>query len=240
MNFKNFITLIIFTTFLGFCNNEVSTPENNLNDCIKNVLSPTDYEKFLNNEITLEPYEDLIQNCMNGNLVATTLSLEKDESPTTSVDLSPASTTKVLDSKKLRGFTEDAITASEKWPIVYSFGEIIDSSTKHNVSKTTALIESSKVETIQMIFSNCESNEVKFSNVVLQQKEEVEFINKDCRKGISLNSFKYLIVKNLNHEIALYGDGSFINLKSEERGCCHTLNLLNLISEHTKNINSFF
>ena len=80
MYYKNLAILVIFVAFLGFCSGEVSTPKNNLNDCIKNVLSPTDYEKFLSNEITLEPYEELIQNCVDGNLVTTTLSFEQDTS----------------------------------------------------------------------------------------------------------------------------------------------------------------
>ena len=67
-----------------------------------------------------------------------------------------------------------------------------------------------------MIFSNCESNQVKFSEVTLQQSEQLEFTNENCRKGISLNSFNYLLVKNLNHEIALYGDGNYINTKQKK------------------------
>ena len=78
MNFKNLAILLIFSSFLGFCSEEASAPKNNLNDCIKNVLSPTDYDKFIENEITLEPYGELIENCMDGNLVTTTINAEEE------------------------------------------------------------------------------------------------------------------------------------------------------------------
>ena len=240
MNFKNLAILLIFSSFLGFCSEEASEPKNNLNDCVKNVLSPTDYDKFINNEITLEPYAELIENCMDGNLVTTTINSEEDTSLATTVDSTTTTTQTKSLSQNLKGFTEKAVNASDKWPIIYAFNQIEDTSTKHQISKTKALVEASKVEIIQIIFSNCKSNEVKFSEVTLQQSEQLEFTNENCRKGISLNSFKYLLVKNLNHEIALYGDGSYINTETEEAGCCHTLNLLDLVREHTKNINTFF
>ena len=148
MHYKNLAILVIFATFLGFCSEEVSTPKNNLNDCIKNVLSPTDYEKFLSNEITLEPYEELIQNCVDGNLVTTTLSLEQDTSLA-----SPAESTTTTTKAETSSQGLENTSYSDKWPIVYAFNQIVDTSTKHGVSKTTALVESSKVEIIQMIFS---------------------------------------------------------------------------------------
>ena len=64
---KNFFVLLL-AIFLMFCSNENTNTQISLNDCIKNILSPTDYEKFLNNEITLEPYQELIDNCLAGNL----------------------------------------------------------------------------------------------------------------------------------------------------------------------------
>ena len=140
---------------------------------------------------------------MNGNLVTTTIAL-KNNNVATTIDSTTTSLQKPKsETQILKGFTETALSASDTWPIIYTFNQIKDTSTKHEISKTTALVESSKVETIQMIFSNCESNQVKFSEVTLQQSEQLEFTNENCRKGISLNSFNYLLVKNLNHEIAL-------------------------------------
>ena len=169
MSFKKSVILLIFVTFLGFCSEEVSSPKNSLNDCIKNILSPTDYQKFLDSEITLEPYEDLIQNCMNGNLVTTTISSENNNNVVTTIDSTTTSTQPKSETQILKGFTETALSASDTWPIIYTFNQIKDTSTKHEISKTTALVESSKVETIQMIFSNCESNQVKFSEVTLSK-----------------------------------------------------------------------
>ena len=234
---KNFFVLLL-AIFLMFCSNENTNTQISLNDCIKNILSPTDYEKFLNNEITLEPYQELIDNCLAGNLEISSIpntevkESEIEEDTTTS-------TTEIKTNKTIAGFTTEATNASEKWPMIYKFENTSDISESHKIAKTSTTINSSRVENLQLVFNNCESNVINIETVDINQKQEIIIVNEDCRQGITINSFKHLILSNLNFEIKLFKNGKFENVTTGDSGCCHTLNIEELISNHTSYINTF-
>lgn len=83
---------------LSFCSNQSTTNNLSLNECINNVLSPTDYEKFINEEITLEPYQDLIDSCLSGELVFTDSAVVEQEEEALETTTSTTEIIKVPDS----------------------------------------------------------------------------------------------------------------------------------------------
>lgn len=237
---KTFFILFL-VIFFNFCSNENLNTEISLNDCVKNILSPTDYEKFLNNEITLGPYQELIDDCLAGNLEISSISnTEAEANKVENEETTTTSTTEIKTNKSVVGFTTEATNASEKWPMIYNFENISDISESHKVAKTSTTINSSRVENLQLVFNNCESNVINLDTVDINQNQEIIIVNEDCRQGITINSFKHLILSNLNFEIKLFKNGKFENLTTGESGCCHTLNIEELISSHTSYINTFF
>jgi len=236
---------ILLLMFLASCNSNESSKEVSslkLNECIEFVLSPTDYKKFLDDELSLEPYQDIIENCVNSDIDKSLVSSEPLESnelsnETTSTSTSTSTT---LVKQKINGFSEEALNASEKWPMVYFFNSLTDSSEAFKVAKTSTTLEASRVDQLKLVFSNCNSNIVVLENTSLIQTEKVTFINENCPNGTSINSFKYLQISNLNYEIRLFKEGQYENISTGEKGCCHTLNLKDLVNQHTSIINTFF
>lgn len=243
---RNFLWVqILLLMFLLSCNSNEGSQEVSslrLNECIEIILSPTDYKKFLDNELSLEPYQDIIENCVNSDMEKNLVSSEPQEStetiPTSTSTSTSTSTTLVK--QKINGFSEEALNASEKWPMVYLFNSLTDSSEAYKVAKTSTTLEASRVDQLKLVFSSCNSNIVVLENTSLIQTEEVSFINENCPNGTSINSFKYLQISNLNYEIRLFKEGQYENITTGEKGCCHTLNLKDLVNQHTSIINTFF
>ena len=223
---------------LSFCSNQSTTNNLSLNECINNVLSPTDYEKFINEEITLEPYQDLIDSCLSGELVFTDSAVVEQEEEALEITTSTTEIIKVPDS--IKGFTSEALNSSEKWPMIYAFSNISDSSESHKIAKTTVSIQASRLEKIKMVFNSCESNEITLSKIDTNQNEDIEFINKNCTKGTTINSFKYLELSNLNFILRLFKEGDYENVSTGEKGCCHNVNLKEFMSKYLAYINTFF
>ena len=219
---KKFL-LVLVAIVLVFCSNENTNTQISLNDCIENILSPTDYEKFLNKNY-IRTLSKLIDDCLAGNLEISLMSntvveaskVENEETTTTS-------TTEIKTNKIIAGFTTEATNASEKWPMIYKFENTSDISESHKIAKTST-INSSRVENLQLVFNNCESNVINLETVDINQKQEIIIVNEDCRQGITINSFKHLILSNLNFEIKLFKNGKFENVTTGDSGCCHALN----------------
>jgi len=236
---KKFL-LVMMAIVLVFCSNENTDTQISLNNCIENILSPTDYEKFLNKEITLEPYQELIDECLAGNLEISSVSntavevneVENKETTTTSL---------AFTIQPVKGFTSEATNASDKWPMIYKFENIVDESSDYKFSTTVNII-GTRVEEIKLVFQSCQSNVYKFATVDIEQNELAEFKNKDCNQNLSIQSFQYLEIKNLNDTIRLYLDKKYTheNTQNTIYGCCHELNLGYLVNEYIKSVKTYF
>ena len=235
---KSFFILFLII-FLPFCNNDKTNTEVSLNDCIKNILSPTDYEKFLSDEITLEPYQGLIDDCLIGNVIPKSSSVDKVEN--SDIQNQPTTTLVIPNKQPIKGFTAEATNVSEKWPMIYKFENIVDLSSNYKFS-TSVNISSSRVEKVKLVFQSCQSAVYEFNNVDIEQNEKAEFKNIDCNQNLTIQSFKYLEIQNLNDTIRLFLDKTYIHDNSQNTisGCCHELNLNYLVTEYIQSIKTYF
>jgi len=235
---KSFLILLLIV-FFNFCSNENLNTEVSLNDCIENILSPTDYEKFLNNEITLEPYQELIDDCLAGNIILKSPSTDKVKN--SDVQSQPTTTFQTSITPAIKGFTLEATNASEKWPMIYKFENIVDESSNYNFS-TTVKISSTRVEDVKLVFQSCKSTTYKFNNIDIEQNEKAEFKNVDCNQNLTIQSFKYLEIQNLTDTVRLYLDKTYSheNTQNTISGCCHELNLDYLVSEYIQSVKTYF
>src|SRR5210317_1389404 len=100
--------MISMLLLLTFCSSQGTSNNLSLNECINKVLSPTDYEKFINEEITLEPYQDLINSCLSGELVFAEPSVVEQEEETLETTSTTTETTEITEiPDPIKGFTSE-------------------------------------------------------------------------------------------------------------------------------------
>ena len=101
-------------------------------ECVTKTLSKGDYERWLNDEIDLSQFEELINKCLTGEInFSEESSIEAQasiDSPQTTNATSETTTDDAQNNKtklpKVKGFNSETLEDIEKWPMIYSFDNL--------------------------------------------------------------------------------------------------------------------
>ena len=127
---KKLFLLTIYLLLFSFCS--TSTSENSgytYDECVTKTLSEGDYEKWINDEIDLGDFEELINKCLTGEVdfseeksTETGLSNNSQQNSETtenaSVNNLQTTTTKL---SNVKGFDSDTLESVEQWPMILFF-----------------------------------------------------------------------------------------------------------------------
>ena len=149
----------------SFCSTATSESSGYTYDqCVTKTLSEGDYEKWLNDEIDLSQFEELINKCLTGEIdfseessVETQVSNDSPQSTNATTNDTTANDTQTTTTKlsNIRGFNSDTSEDIEQWPMVYSFDNLEDISIKHSQDIISGTFSGTKVKELQLIFNNC-------------------------------------------------------------------------------------
>ena len=158
---KSYLRVTLFTLLFMLSSCSQSSSNTNLytyDECIKIILSPGDYEKWINDEINLSKYEELINLCIKGELensqnnTVDNVIEENEDNPPTSIQTSGTENSKQSNSRvDIKGFDTNSNEEMGKWPMVYSFNNLQDSSINHEQDIISGTFNGKNVKKIQLI-----------------------------------------------------------------------------------------
>ena len=206
-------------------------------ECVTKTLSEGDYEKWLNDEIDLSQFEELINKCLTEKIdfseessIETKVSTESQQ-PGESTDNETTNDTQTTTTKlpNVKGFNSDTAQEIEQWPMVYTFDNLQDSSIKHSQDIISGTFSGTKVKRLQLIFNNCRSTIYTVGNVAINQlSEDFQLSSNSCKKGVDISDFRYLQISNDAHRVNLKSNGEF-GKKTNSFDCCHLLDMNELL-----------
>ena len=233
----------------SFCSTTTSESSGyTYDECVTKTLSKGDYEKWLNDEIDLSQFEELINKCLTGEIDfseenSTETQVSRDsQQPAETTDIVAANDTQTTTTKlsNVKGFNSDTVEEIEQWPMVYSFDNLKDSSIKHSQDITSGTFSGTKVKKLQLIFNNCRSTIYTVENVELNQtSEDFQLSSNSCKKGVDISDFRYLQISNDAHRVNLKSNGEF-GKKTNSFDCCHLLDMNELLQSFIDTLNLFF
>ena len=180
----------------SFCSTTTSESSGyTYDECVTKTLSKGDYEKWLNDEIDLSQFEELINKCLTGEInfseessIETQVSSDSPQSTNatsgTTADDTQTTTTKL---PNVKGFNSETLEEVEKWPMIYSFDNLEDKSIKHTQDIVSGTFSGTKVKELQLIFNNCNSTIYTVENVSINQlSEDFQLSSNSCKKELAL------------------------------------------------------